>query len=191
MSNKRLNTSLNKWQNKEWLEKQYYENKLSFKKIGLLCGKSDCNIRYFFKKYNLLPRPSPFKNKGIYHGENNPRWKGGRVLDSHGYTRIFFPGQHDYKGKNQKYVLEHVLIMEKYLGRKLKHPEIIHHKNGIVSDNHIQNLQLFSNPFDHNTFEQHLGLFCKRLLYGDLCPEMKDKIQSIFNNFLASIVNER
>lgn len=175
------------WQNKEWLEKMYFQKNLTFKQIGEIVSRRDQTVRHFFNKFGLKARPPAHSLKG----SSSYRWIGGRVKDWRGYVKVFHSQPHSYKGKKQLYVLEHILVMEKMLRRPLRHPEMIHHKNGIPDDNRPENLQLMKNPFEHNTHEQLLGKFAKLILFGDLKPHLKKELQSTFQDFLSSSVNER
>ena len=57
------------------------------------------------------------------------------VINKWGYVRV-------NKGKGR--VLEHVWVMEQFIGRKLKPGELVHHINENRSDNRIENLQLMT-----------------------------------------------
>ena len=54
-----------------------------------------------------------------------------------------------WRCENGKHMLEHRWVMEQFLGRKLKSTEIVHHINGISTDNRIENLYLCKNRKQH------------------------------------------
>ena len=70
--------------------------------------------------------------------EQSSNWKGGKRIDKRtGYVLI-------WSSKEKKYLREHRVIMEQYLGRKLKSNEDVHHKNRIKTDNRIENLEVLT-----------------------------------------------
>lgn len=74
-------------------------------------------------------------------GKNHPMWKNGKSKSVQGYILVS-------QGKGvQK--LEHRLVMEKHLGRKLLRTEHVHHINGDKTDNSIENLSVLSTS-EHN-----------------------------------------
>jgi hypothetical protein len=89
-------------------------------------------------------------------GSLNPNWNGGSHKDTSGYIKILCP---DHPRSNGGYVVEHILIMEKSLGRYVTINEAVHHINGDKADNRIENLKLFSSSGDHTKYHHSI---CKR-----------------------------
>ena len=87
-------------------------------------------------------------------GESNPSWNNGYKKDKLGYILVYSP-KHPYHSK--RYVREHRLVMEKYLGRYLEPTEIVHHVNKVVDDNRLENLRLFENNGEHIAFHRWEG----------------------------------
>ena len=75
--------------------------------------------------------------------EKHPRWVDG-IKHNQGYRMVtiysgdFFLPMADKHGR----VFEHRLVVAKSLGRCLLPWEVVHHKNGVREDNHIENLEL-------------------------------------------------
>ncbi len=81
---------------------------------------------------------------GVGHGPRHPSWKGGRLITSEGYIRIWLsPNDFFYSMTNKTgYVMEHRLIVAKRLGRCLQRWELVHHKDHNRGNNIDSNLQL-------------------------------------------------
>jgi len=77
-------------------------------------------------------------------GEKHPFWNGGVKIQG-GYSSIY--------QKPGEYHLEHRMIMEKSIGRKLEDSEIVHHINGDIEDNRIENLGLMTRG-EHTSLHQ-------------------------------------
>ena len=105
---------------------------------------------YRYKDLNCLRCSKPFRsNKSSPRfcshscasrfrvGTLSPRWKGGRTKTVAGYIWIRFP---EHPKANHGYISEHIVVMEKHLGRPLKTGEHVHHINGIKDDNRLENL---------------------------------------------------
>src|ERR1700727_1589802 len=77
-------------------------------------------------------------------GDSNSNWRGGQTRHKKGYLMSRVPG-HPRAG-NGNYVFEHILVMERVLGRYLLPSESVHHLNGVRDDNRPENLELWTRP---------------------------------------------
>lgn len=126
---------------KEWLEQKYVKENMTAVEIGNLLNTSKTPILRLLRKYHI-----PLRKTGArgFKGSNHPKWKGGLKTNASGvYIRI-------NAGKpNAKYVKLARHLMEQHLGRSLTKEEIVHHINGVKTDNRIENLQLLPSQAEH------------------------------------------
>jgi len=113
---------------------------------------------YCGKKSNIQPSRRAYKNKFCnwscltkyrqIHPAHNRKPIGSKIKDTKNYIRI--------KVSKNGWDKEHRLVMEKYLGRKLKRGEEVHHIDGNKQDNRIENLFLIDKK---NHSRKHFELF--------------------------------
>lgn len=105
-----------------------------FPSICIVCGKKWLGV---MKKRNFCSK------KCIATGIHNGNYEDGRYETPNGYIALLTPHHPNRIAGN--YVYEHRLVMEKHIGRFLTSNEIVHHINGIKTDNRIENLELTTN----------------------------------------------
>lgn len=118
----------------------------SLAEIGRMWGLSESSV-YQRRRAAWLPPARRGARRGAAHRD----WKGGRRLDKHGYVLVRALG-HPHS-LCTGYVREHRLVMERHLGRYLSPREVVHHRNGDVADNRIENLELFPDNAAHKRAE--------------------------------------
>jgi hypothetical protein len=84
-------------------------------------------------------------------GPANPRRKERQRVSREGYISVCLaPGEYHLnpgrKGRSQRSMLEHRLVMARHLGRPLYPHEYVHHRNGNRIDNRLENLELWHRP---------------------------------------------
>jgi hypothetical protein len=90
--------------------------------------------------------------KGKRKMQENSNWKGGKT-NMRDYILIKKP-KHPYSKQNG-YVYEHRLVMEKKIGRYTKSEEIIHHIDFDRTNNKIENLYLYKSRGEHNKIHKN------------------------------------
>lgn len=82
---------------------------------------------------------------------------GVRFNQSGGYKQIIVDGFHPRKSnrKGGNYVFEHILVVEKHLGRFLEKHELVHHIDKNKQNNNIENLYLFSGKDNKESYQLH------------------------------------
>lgn len=155
--------------NKEWREKiskaltgrklsPEHRNKCKFGRLGKSAWNKGIPMKQEVKERMIATQ------KGKHYSPKT-EFKKGQKGDKAGHWKngIYFNGKYKYiyqpnhpNKRMGKYVLEHRLVMEKYLGRYLKPKESVHHIDGNKLNNSITNLKLFSTESEHQKHHHKL-----------------------------------
>lgn len=167
---------------KEVLERLYIIEKMPMSKIAKCLSMSVGKVHKYFTIYGLQPRKDT--NKGMKHSKavceiisrthkgktlspetrakisdahsgvfRNPSEFGGhRKHRNDGYIAVYVP--YHQRANKDGYVMEHILIVERHIGRHLTEDEVVHHKNENKQDNRVENLMVM-------TKSSHAKLHCK------------------------------
>lgn len=128
-------------------------------------------------------------------GQGSATWKGGRYVNSMGYICVALDGEEHFymqrSGKRRRrYILEHVLVMETHLGRKLTEHECVHHINGDKQDNRLENLYLCESNSAHALVHANLERAVFDLLKVGLLHFEHDSGKYVANSKLRELLEQ-
>ena len=120
-------------------------NKVKDKKFHTERVCETCGINFCVANYEIKRGNGKYCSKGCYRksytGKQSRHWKGGRKIN-HGYIEIYKP--ESKMADSMGYVKEHRYVMSQYLGRDLTTDELVHHIDGIKTNNNIENLEIMT-----------------------------------------------
>ena len=148
----------------EWLRQKYEDEGLSSVDIASMCPYSTNSILRMLDRFGIKRRTKAESVKtgksrekrsqsmsGQMVGEANPMYKGGYVTN--GYRKI---GRKQYSH----------IVAEKKIGREIRPDEVVHHINGIKTDNSPENLQVMTRS-EHVALHQINGGYRKGMKIGE------------------------
>lgn len=94
-------------------------------------------------------------------GSNHPSWKGGTGL-KHGYKIVYQPKHH--RASAIRRIYEHILLLEKYIGRPISKKERVHHIDFIRTNNKLDNLFLCETDSTHKKIQQQYNDIMRLLI---------------------------
>lgn len=156
---------------KNFLISEYEHKNNTLSGIARKVGVTRTVIKRYLVKYGI-PLKSPNDVRSSMKGEKNPNWNGGRIVRNE-YIEVYTT-THPRRG-TRNYMYEHIIVMEKHIGRYLEPGEVVHHINGNKIDNRIENLLLLTNS-------EHIALHAKLKKEGAKNEQKSSSLPKSFNS---------
>lgn len=115
------------------------------------CGGKTSVVRWNIPRYSL--KKGDHRKFLVGHTSRGPQF--GRIVGKNGYVFVQAPG-HPRCRKYKNYVLEHILVAERALGRFLVGQEEVHHVDEIKSHNENSNLVICQDRAYHMLLHQRM-----------------------------------
>jgi hypothetical protein len=125
----------------ERIKAEHWDGKKSLHQIAQDMRMPYVSLYWYVKTYEI---PVRSRLDSMYRASDGHgfMWKGGRT-ERDGYVYIKEPNHPN--ANSAGYVPEHRKVMADFLGRPLRKDEIVHHVNGVKTDNRRENLQVRKN----------------------------------------------
>jgi hypothetical protein len=130
------------------IERWHWEKNLSLHKIAARLGMTYASLQWYLRRFKI-PRRGRVESMNVVFNGHGPNWKGGRI-NMRGYIMLKMPKHPN--ADRRGYVYEHRFVMAEKIGRPLGNDEIVHHVNGVTTDNRIANLEV---RFRHGKEKPH------------------------------------
>jgi hypothetical protein len=152
-----------KWDAEE-LRALYWDQSLSLQQIAGRFGVHIENVRKRMVRFGIERRAAIDCHKS---GPEHARWKDDDAIKGYRTGSLRTPS-----GKRLK-PLRHRLVAESVLGRSLTSKEVVHHCNGIRTDNRAENLWVFPSQSAHKIYHARGEIHRDTIFLAGFQPQEK------------------